>query len=183
MCSGSETGSYLRLIGSCITQLKAQGPARTCNESKEEEEAGLLCIRQDGRVRLWRVRAAGPSQERIAADKANKRERAILVAWPIFLKWRCVLESKKQQLTHSSKRVVDYKRQEGRPTRRAFRPSPAELATPLSRGGGQRFRGGIVFKAHGPGRRSSRPRRPPRPREGRASCMTPSCRSGCQTPP
>jgi len=26
----------LRLIDSCITQLKAQGPSRTCNESKEE---------------------------------------------------------------------------------------------------------------------------------------------------
>ena len=38
MCCGSETGSYLRLIDSCITQLKAQGPSRTCNESKEEEE-------------------------------------------------------------------------------------------------------------------------------------------------
>ena len=38
MCSGSEAGSYLRLIGSCITQLQAQGPSRTCNESKEEEE-------------------------------------------------------------------------------------------------------------------------------------------------
>jgi len=25
------------LIDSCITQLKAQGPSRTCNESKEEE--------------------------------------------------------------------------------------------------------------------------------------------------
>ena len=37
MCSGSEAGSYLRLIDSCITQLKAQGPSRTCNESKEEE--------------------------------------------------------------------------------------------------------------------------------------------------
>ena len=30
--------SYLRLIDSCIMQLKAQGPCRTCNESKEEEE-------------------------------------------------------------------------------------------------------------------------------------------------
>jgi len=29
---------HLRLIDSCITQLKAQGPSRTCNESKEEEE-------------------------------------------------------------------------------------------------------------------------------------------------
>jgi len=35
----SEAGSYLRLIDSCITQLKAHGPSRTCNESKEEEEA------------------------------------------------------------------------------------------------------------------------------------------------
>jgi len=34
--SGSEAGSYLRCIDSCITQLKAQGPSRTCNESKEE---------------------------------------------------------------------------------------------------------------------------------------------------
>jgi len=37
-----EAGSYLRLIDSCITQLKAQGPFRTCNEGKEEEE-GLQC--------------------------------------------------------------------------------------------------------------------------------------------
>jgi len=34
----TEEGSYLRLIDFCITQLKAQGPSRTCNESKEEEE-------------------------------------------------------------------------------------------------------------------------------------------------
>ena len=34
----TEAGSYLRLIDSWITQLKAQGPSRTCNESKEEEE-------------------------------------------------------------------------------------------------------------------------------------------------
>jgi len=33
-----QAGSYLRLIDSCITQLQAQGPSRTCNESKEEEE-------------------------------------------------------------------------------------------------------------------------------------------------
>ena len=33
----TEAGSYFRLIDSCITQLKAQGPSRTCNESKEEE--------------------------------------------------------------------------------------------------------------------------------------------------
>ena len=39
MCSGSEAGLYLRLIDFCITQLKAQGPSRTCNESKYEEES------------------------------------------------------------------------------------------------------------------------------------------------
>ena len=38
LCSGSEAGSYLRLIDSCINQLQAQGPSRTCNESKGEEE-------------------------------------------------------------------------------------------------------------------------------------------------
>jgi len=40
--TSSEEGSYLRLIDSCITQLKAQGPSRTCNESKEEEEEDFL---------------------------------------------------------------------------------------------------------------------------------------------
>jgi len=34
----TEEGSYLRIVDLCITQLKAQGPSRTCNESKEEEE-------------------------------------------------------------------------------------------------------------------------------------------------
>ena len=37
----TEAGSYSMLIDSCITQLKAQGPPRTCNESKEEEELPL----------------------------------------------------------------------------------------------------------------------------------------------
>ena len=35
-----QKGAYLRLIDSFITHLKAQGPSRTCNESKEEEEEG-----------------------------------------------------------------------------------------------------------------------------------------------
>ena len=34
-------GSYVRLIDSYITQLEAQGPSRTCNESQEEEEEGV----------------------------------------------------------------------------------------------------------------------------------------------
>ena len=39
----AEAGSYVRLIDSCITQLKAQGPSRTYNESKEEEEKKGVC--------------------------------------------------------------------------------------------------------------------------------------------
>ena len=42
MCCGTETGSYLRLIYSCITQRKAQGPSETCNESKDEEEEEVM---------------------------------------------------------------------------------------------------------------------------------------------
>ena len=38
---GFEAGSYLRLIDSWITQLKAQGPSRTSNESKEEEKSSV----------------------------------------------------------------------------------------------------------------------------------------------
>ena len=35
-------------LDSCITQLKAQGPSRTCNESKEEEE--VLFVARVGHV-------------------------------------------------------------------------------------------------------------------------------------
>jgi len=45
MCCGTEAGSYLRLTDSCITQLKAQGPSNTCNESEEEEEELERCAR------------------------------------------------------------------------------------------------------------------------------------------
>jgi len=53
--------SYLRLIDSCITQLKAQGPSRTCNESKEEEEEEELSF-----VRHWaQSSGAGCSSESV----------------------------------------------------------------------------------------------------------------------
>jgi len=63
MCSGSEADSHLRLIDSCITQLKAQGPSRTCNESKEEEEEATeeehLHLQEEGVVRcpanMWHI--------------------------------------------------------------------------------------------------------------------------------
>ena len=51
-------GSYLRLIDSCITQLKAHGPARTCNESKEDEEDST-CVGGGGRESLTSVDDCG----------------------------------------------------------------------------------------------------------------------------
>ena len=51
----------MRLIDSCITQLKAQGPSRTCNEIKEEEEEGTWVLESgedvDGAVDEDRVRS------------------------------------------------------------------------------------------------------------------------------
>ena len=44
MCCGNEAGSYLRLRESCNTQLKAQGPSKTCNQSKTEEEEHLKVV-------------------------------------------------------------------------------------------------------------------------------------------
>ena len=43
MYIGSEAGSYLRLIDPCITQREAQGPSRTCDESKEYSESSEWC--------------------------------------------------------------------------------------------------------------------------------------------
>jgi len=39
---------HLRLIDLCITRLEAQGPSRTCNESKEEEEDSLAALQRLG---------------------------------------------------------------------------------------------------------------------------------------
>jgi len=52
MCCGAKAGSYLRLTDSCSTQLKAQGPSRTCNESEEEEdkEANVVVGAQGGAI-------------------------------------------------------------------------------------------------------------------------------------
>ena len=50
MCSGSEAGSFLGLIDSCITQLKAHGPSGTCNESEEEEGRYLSMVMPAGPI-------------------------------------------------------------------------------------------------------------------------------------
>ena len=53
MCCGTEAGSNLRLTDSCITQLKVQGPSRTCDESKEDEEEEAM-VRIRLRLRAFR---------------------------------------------------------------------------------------------------------------------------------
>ena len=40
----TEAGSYLRLIDSCLTRLKAQGPSGPCNESQEKEVSLFLGV-------------------------------------------------------------------------------------------------------------------------------------------
>ena len=44
----TEAGSYLRLIDSCVTQLKAQGPFSTCNERKEEDPEDEASLHSTG---------------------------------------------------------------------------------------------------------------------------------------
>ena len=53
----------VRLIDSCITQLKAQGPSRTCNESKEEVR------------RCLRPLVAGADRRRTQKGKAARADR------------------------------------------------------------------------------------------------------------
>jgi len=48
---GVPCGRDLRLIDSCITQLKAQGPSRTRNESQEEKE-GTCCQASSSKARM-----------------------------------------------------------------------------------------------------------------------------------
>ena len=53
---GHEAGSYLRLIDSCITQLKPQENSRTCSESEEEEQAlPPDRFRDSNHVTPWRI--------------------------------------------------------------------------------------------------------------------------------
>jgi len=47
---------YGLLIDSCITQLKAQGPSRTCNESKDEREE-FACMYEDAKWGLRLIEA------------------------------------------------------------------------------------------------------------------------------
>ena len=56
----------MRLIDTWITQLKAQGPCRTCNESKEQEE--------EATIKLW----AGQPIHTVEHDPFIKSQRAYM---------------------------------------------------------------------------------------------------------
>ena len=59
--------SYLRLIDSCITQVKAQGPARTCKESKEAEDEARLFLM--GEVPLYGELMRGRVNDALAIQR------------------------------------------------------------------------------------------------------------------
>ena len=63
----------MRLIDSCITQLKAQGPSRACNESKEEEEGGggrTVTVQEERQEPFQKLRLFSFTPE-IATDSAT----------------------------------------------------------------------------------------------------------------
>jgi hypothetical protein len=70
-----QAGSYLRQTDSCITQLKAQGPSRTCNESKEEREEVSFPRISAGNVTICALHKA---LKLIAPGKLTSDERSVV---------------------------------------------------------------------------------------------------------
>ena len=77
MCCGTEAGSYLKLTDCCITQLKAHGPSRTCNESKEEEEEGNTPVELPNKIALGRVMLSCISFLRVIRRRLSKLESCV----------------------------------------------------------------------------------------------------------
>ena len=88
-CLLAEAGSYLRLIDSCITQFKAQGPSRTCNESKEAASLGSgWVISQSGRPlsQKWPIRGTN-SGKTLFQQLASSLVRVQVTARAFRLPW------------------------------------------------------------------------------------------------
>jgi len=91
----TEAGSCLRCVDSCITQLKAQGPSRTCNESNEEEEERDCALTKVSAARRSRIflctLVAGPKRSlSLKLSDARVYEpqiRALPVPQHISVKW------------------------------------------------------------------------------------------------
>jgi len=99
MCSSSEAGSYVRLIYSCTTQLQAQGPSRTCNESKEEEGEGCRARPVCRRLLLLPPRARCLPGEGLLHHRSVQRFRGGLVfkAHRLCVSLNSRLESNKEE--------------------------------------------------------------------------------------
>ena len=72
ICCGNQVGSYRRLINSCITQLKAQRPSGTCNESQEEgTRTGASTAEHQNNLRTTAQQKCGavPRRARIEGSK------------------------------------------------------------------------------------------------------------------
>jgi len=110
MCSGSEAGSYLRLTDSGITQIKAQGTSRTCNESKEGEQgpdrvlgevvddgAAAAKRRLHGHTRLFLELLLHPVAERVHHPEIHLRDKTVM--YIIRQSWNKIRQSwnKKRQ--------------------------------------------------------------------------------------
>ena len=68
----------MRLIDSCITQLKAQGPSRTCKESQEEDLIGFSVSNLAGDEAVEdREHGRVPRKHVVCAERENDRERMI----------------------------------------------------------------------------------------------------------
>ena len=81
MCSGSEAGSYLRRIDSCITQIEAHGPCRTCNQSKKEEKKKIVWHKgasaNRGRANMAHIRQSRPDSGLDVQVKVLKKFKAV----------------------------------------------------------------------------------------------------------
>ena len=82
MCCGTEAGSYLRRIDSCITQLKAQGPSRTCNEKKEEKEEETSSERSWGAALELLFLVATPPEPLVCESGPLGAVHVSLLKWP-----------------------------------------------------------------------------------------------------
>ena len=69
---GTEPGSYLRLVDSRITQLKAQGASRTCDESKQEEETTCEAGSLSSLCVSLNLRLTGRLRTCVESDKEDK---------------------------------------------------------------------------------------------------------------
>jgi len=66
MCSGSEAVSYLRLIDSCITQIKAHGPSRTRERERMQPCRGQPLPSEEGKLKKFQALSTEGQDQNLA---------------------------------------------------------------------------------------------------------------------